>query len=314
MLFRVQLEWLRTLVAVVETGSFTRAAVEIGLSQPTVSQQMAALEREAALPLFEPVGRRRVPTEAALLLVERARVALASLEDAGRTLEELRGLGQGSLRVGASTTPGVYMVPQWLGEFASRFPGVEVHLDIADTRDIEDALIRRRVDVAVVGEYDAGAELVATTLGSDVLLPICAPGQEDMPTLDGFLQQRFIAREEGSSTREIFERWLRDRGRRLRPAMEVASTEAVKQVVAAGLGVSVVSDATIQLELKAGVLASPPTEGFPIERRIDVVLQQGRRPMPTTVAFLEILLGPEPAASMAHTAASLAGCEKHPSE
>ena len=86
MLFRVQLEWLRTLVAVVETGSFTRAAVEVGLSQPTVSQQMAALEREAALPLFEPVGRRRVPTEAALLLVERARVALASLEDAGRTL------------------------------------------------------------------------------------------------------------------------------------------------------------------------------------------------------------------------------------
>jgi DNA-binding transcriptional LysR family regulator len=73
----VQLEWLRTLVAVVETGSFTRAAVELGLSQPTVSQQMAALEREAALPLFEALGRRRVPTEAALLLVERARVALA---------------------------------------------------------------------------------------------------------------------------------------------------------------------------------------------------------------------------------------------
>src|SRR5229473_131307 len=156
-------------------------------------------------------------------------------------------------------------VPQWLGEFASSFPGVEVHLDIADTRDIEDSLIRRRVDVAVVGEYDAGAELVTTTLGSDVLLPICAPGQEDMLTLDSFLQQRFIAREEGSSTREIFERWLRDRGLRLRPAMEVASTEAVKQVVAAGLGVSVVSDATIQLELKAGVLASPPTEGFPIK-------------------------------------------------
>ena len=309
----MQLEWLRTLVAAVETGSFTRAAVELGLSQPTVSQQMAALEREAALPLFEPLGRRRVPTEAALLLVERARVALASVEDARRTLEELRGLGRGSLRVGASTTPGVYMVPQWLGEFASRYPGVDVHLDIADTRDIEDSLIRRRVDVAVVGEYDAGAELVTTPLGSDVLLPICAPGQEDMPTLDTFLKQRFIAREEGSSTREIFERWLRDRGLGLRPAMEVASTEAVKQVVAAGLGVSVVSGATIQLELKAGVLASPPTDGFPINRRIDVVLQRNRRPMPTTVTFLEILLGPKPASLLARAAAALAGGDNHES-
>jgi DNA-binding transcriptional LysR family regulator len=245
--------------------------------------------------------------------VERARVALASVEDARRTLEELRGLGRGSLRVGASTTPGVYMVPQWLGEFASRYPGVEVHLDIADTRDIEDSLIRRRVDVAVVGEYDAGAELVTTPLGSDVLLPICAPGQEDMPTLDSFLQHRFIAREEGSSTREIFERWLRDRGRSLRPAMEVASTEAVKQVVAAGLGVSVVSGATIQLELKAGVLASPPTDGFAINRRIDVVLQRNRRPMPTTVAFLEILLGPKPASLLARAAAALAGAKNRES-
>src|SRR5260370_699633 len=121
-----------------------------------------------------------------------ARAALASVQDARRTLEELRGLGRGSLRVGASTTPGVYMVPQWLGEFASRYPGVDVHLDIADTRDIEDSLIRRRVDVAVVGEYDAGAELVTTPLGSDVLLPICAPGQEDMPTLDTFLNHRFL--------------------------------------------------------------------------------------------------------------------------
>jgi DNA-binding transcriptional LysR family regulator len=309
----VQLEWLRTLVAVVETGSFTRAAVELGLSQPTVSQQMAALEREAALPLFEPLGRRRVPTEAAIVLVERARVALASVEDAGRTLEELRGLGRGSLRVGASTTPGVYMVPKWLGEFASRYPGVEVHLDIADTRDVEDRLIKRRVDVAIVGEYDSGPELVATTLGSDVLFPICAPGQADMRTLDSFLEQRFIAREKGSSTRETFERWLRERGLRLRPAMEVTSTEAVKQVVAAGLGVSVVSGATIQLELKARLLASPPTDGFPINRRIDVVLQRNRRPMPTTVAFLEILLGPRGTASLAQAAAALASREKHES-
>jgi len=274
---------------------------------------MAALEREAALPLFEPLGRRRVPTEAAIVLVERARVALASVEDAGRTLEELRGLGRGSLRVGASTTPGVYMVPKWLGEFASRYPGVEVHLDIADTRDVEDRLIKRRVDVAIVGEYDSGPELVATRLGSDVLFPICAPGQADMHTLDSFLEQRFIAREKGSSTRETFERWLRERGLRLRPAMEVTSTEAVKQVVAAGLGVSVVSGTTIQLELKARLLASPPTDGFPISRRIDVVLQRNRRPMPTTVAFLEILLGPTGTASLAQAAAALASREKHES-
>src|SRR5919198_1361448 len=158
----MQLEWLRTLICVGEAEGFTRAAVELGLSPPTVSQQMAALEREAAVPLFERQGRRRVPTQAALMLVERAHAAIAALEEASRAVEELRGLQRGHLRVGASTTPGVYLVPAWLGAFAARYPGVEVHLDIADTREIEERLLERRVDIAVVGEYEAGPKLALT--------------------------------------------------------------------------------------------------------------------------------------------------------
>ena len=113
------------------------------------------------MPLFEPLSRRRVPTEAALLPVERARVALASLEDAGRTLEELPGLGPGRLRVGASTTPGVSMGPNGSASLPRAFRASRC------------------------------------TSNRDVLLPICAPGQEDLLILDSFLGQRFIAREEG---------------------------------------------------------------------------------------------------------------------
>lgn len=302
----MDLERLRTLVAVLDRGSFTAAAQALGLSQPAVSQQMAALERSLGLPLFDRAGRRRVPTDAAQALASYGRQALAAVSEADRLADELRGIRAGSLRVGASTTPGVYVVPAALGAFAARFPGVELRLEIADTRAVEERLRGRLVDCAVVGEYEAADDLAVVPLRPDDLVPICGPrhrfAKARAVPLDRFLAEPFIAREPGSSTRVVFEQWLERRGKRLQPAMEFGATEAIKQAVAAGLGVTVVSDAAAVLEVESGLLRSPPVAGFPIRRRIDVALLKGRRVPGPAAAFLEILMGARAAARLVRAA------------
>ena len=122
----MNLDHLRVLVAVLESGTFTAAAARLKLSQPAVSQHMAALEREAGLQLFERSGRLRVPTDAARELADRGRVAMAALAEADRTAEELRGLRGGRLSVGTTESPGVYRVPGMLGEFAKRYPDARI--------------------------------------------------------------------------------------------------------------------------------------------------------------------------------------------
>ncbi|HYT30131.1 MAG TPA: LysR family transcriptional regulator [Actinomycetota bacterium] len=299
---------LRTLVSVVDLGTYSAAADALGLSQPAVSQQLASLERETGLRLFDRVGRRKVPTDPCLALAERARGALAGLDEVTRTVMDLRGLQRGRLSVGASTTPGVYVVPGALGTFAARYPHVELRIDIADTLEVERWLRARRVDLAVIGEYEAGDDLAVAPLQPDLLLPIWS-GRSPLSgkgrsSLDRFLGQPFIARERGSSTRDVFEQWLAAKGRRLRPAMEFGSTEAIKQAVAAGLGVSVVSEATVGLELDAGLLRTGPLGGFPIRRRIDVALLAGRSPSPAAAAFLDVLMGPARAERLTRSAGS----------
>lgn len=297
---------LRTLAAVVDEGGFTRAAEALGISQPGVTQQMAALERETGLALFERAGRRRVPTEAARALAAHGREASAALEQAERVARRLRGLEGGSLRVGASTTPGVYVVPGALGTFAARHPGIEARIEIAGTVEIEERLRVRRVDCAVVGEYEAAPDLAVAPLRPDLLVPVCGPRSPlagaRRVSLGRFLDEPLVAREAGSSTRDVFDRWLAARGRALRPAMELGSTEAVAQVVAAGLGVAVASEASVALMAEAGLLAVPRVAGFPIRRRIDVALLGGRRPSPAAEAFLGILMGARRAAALVASA------------
>jgi LysR family transcriptional regulator, low CO2-responsive transcriptional regulator len=293
----MNLDHLRVLVAVLECGTFTAAAARLRLSQPAVSQHMAALEKDVGIPLFERAGRLRVPTDAAHELGDRGRAALAALDDADRTAEELRGLQRGRLVVGASPTPGAYFVPALLGRFTDQHPDVALRIDIAEPDDLERRLRTRQTDLAIVGEFDPGEGILTTTLASDNLVPVWAPTSPlasiRRVSLERFLQEPFIAREAGSSTRAVLERWLGERGEVLRPAMELAEVDAIKQAVAAGLGVTVASESTVRLELEKGVLRVGKVPGFPLKRRIDVALLDGRRPSKAAEAFLSMLLGPK---------------------
>lgn len=304
----MNLDHLRILVAVLENGTFTAAAARLKLSQPAVSQHMAALEREAGIPLFERAGRRRIPTEAAHVLAERGRAAMAALAEADRAAEELRSLGRGKLLVGASATPGAYMVPGLLGSFAERHPDVSVRIEIGDAAEVEARLVSREIDLAVIGEHPSPDEIETILMRTDRLIPIWGPtafkADRRRTSLDQFLESPFIASPEGSGVRDLLDRWMGERGRRLQPAMELDSIEAIKQAVSSGLGVGVVSETVAALELDRGALRTGRVTGFPIRRRIDVAVLRGRRPTMAALSFLQMLLGPDRARSFLAAAQS----------
>ena len=276
----MNLDHLRVLVAVLESGTFTAAAARLKLSQPAVSQHMAALEREAGIALFERAGRLRVPTDAARELAERGRAAMAALAEADRTAEQLRGLRGGRLAVGASETAGTYLVPEMLGAFAERHPDVELRV--------------RDIDVGVVCEFAPADGIVTAALSPERMVPVWGPDSplaQGKVTLDRFLEQPFIARERGSGTRTVVDRWISEQGKRLEPAMELGSLEAMKQAVACGLGVSVLPEVGVRSEEAAGRLLVGRLPGTPLKVRVDVAVLEGRRPSKPAEAFLQRILG-----------------------
>ena len=290
----MNLDHLRVLVAVLESGTFTAAAARLKLSQPAVSQHMAALEREAGIALFERAGRLRVPTDAARELAERGRAAMAALAEADRTAEQLRGLRGGRLAVGASETAGTYLVPEMLGAFAERHPDVELRMDIAEAGELVRRLRVRDIDVGVVCELSPTEGILTAALSPERMVPVWgrdSPLTSGKVTLERFLEQPFIARERGSGTRTVVDRWLSELGHGLEPAMELGSLEAMKQAVACGLGVSVLPEVGVPSEEAAGRLRIGRLPGTPLKVRVDAAILEGRRPSKPAEAFLQGILG-----------------------
>lgn len=236
---------LELFLSVLDTGGVARAAVARRLSQPAVSEHVRGLESFFGVRLFERAGRGVRPTNAARLLEPFVRQALGLLTSAAQTAVELRGLRVGAVAVGASTTPGTYLLPAVLGRFHIAHPDIALTLRIGDTREIEQWVAAGRVELGVIGEAPVRPGIVAEPWVKDELVAIVARrhplARRRSIRAAALASDPYISREEGSSTRGIAEQFFGELGVVLRPAMELGSTEAVREAVAAGLGVSVVS-------------------------------------------------------------------------
>ena len=256
---------LELFLAVFDTGGVARAAVARRLSQPAVSEHVRGLEAFFGVRLFERAGRGVRPTAAARLLEPFARQALGLLASAERVAVDLRGVRAGAVAVGASTTPGTYLLPAVLGRFHAAHPGIALTLRIGDTREIEQWVAAGSVELGVIGEAPIRSGLAAQPWVKDELVAIVARRHPlaHRRAIRGtaLVGEPYIAREEGSSTRGVAERFFAELGVILRPAMELGSTEAVREAVAAGLGVSVVSRHAV----------------LPRDRRVVALRLQGRR-------------------------------------
>jgi DNA-binding transcriptional LysR family regulator len=283
--------------AVAEAGSFSRAAERIHVSQPAVSMQVGELEAQLGLTLFHRLPRGVRLTPAGQLLLGYAQRLSALAHEAERAMGEVKGLCRGRLAIGASTTIGVYLLPNLLGDYRRRYPDIDLQFDIANTEDIENRLVDGTLNAGLTeGLPPNRDDLESVVFLRDQLVPIAKPDHPRLKERAGSLTLRqlcaesMIVREAGSGTREVIERALTKRGQKLQKApMVLGSTEAIKRAVAAGLGVAIVSHLTIQTELASGQLAILPVRGFQLTRPLYRLCPRNRGQDPATLAFLALL-------------------------
>jgi DNA-binding transcriptional LysR family regulator len=281
---------------VAELRHFTRAAEALFISQPAVSKQVQQLEKALKQALFTQVGQKVYLTEAGKLLYEYAGRIFALAEEAEFALDEMQRLERGRLALGASTTIGTYLLPELLGRYKAQYPAMDLVVEIANTEEIQSKLLAHRLEVGLVEGGVTHSELLESVWRQDELVLITSvhfeQACEEELTIQQFLAQHppFILREQGSGTRSVLEKALADQGvEPLHPIMELGSTEAIKRVVAADLGVSFVSEHTIQMEVASGHLKRVPLRDFVVQRPLSIVRMKGKRLSKAAQAFLQLI-------------------------
>jgi DNA-binding transcriptional LysR family regulator len=283
---------LELFLAVLDEGGVGRAAKARNISQPAVSEHLHGLAAYFGVPLLERRGRSVRPTPAARLLEPYARQAVGLLRGAERAAADLRGLRGGSLTIGGSTTPGTYLLPAALGRFHAAHPGIALRLQISDTREIERSVAVGQLDLGVIGEAPLVPGLVGEPWLQDELVLIVPRGHpfarlRSVPA-SAIAGEPYIAREEGSSTRGVAEGNLARLGLTLTPAMELGSTEAIREAVAAGLGVALVSRHAVLARDRRIVAAR--VAGARWTRDLLIVRRAGTPLGPAAAAFRDLLL------------------------
>jgi len=285
---------MRLLVEIERKGSVSAAAAAIGIGQPSASQHLRLLEAAAGQRLVERSGRGSRLTEAGRLLAARAAQALSTLGAAEEELGALAGLQTGTIHLGASTAPGVYLLPDTLGCFRRDHPGVTVEVEVAASAEILERLRRGRVQLALVGAADAGERVELDPFLEDEIVGVAKPGLA--PLRNGRLAPTALAefmllsRERGSSSRRAVDEELRAIGVQPAGVWELGSSEAIKRAAREGLGLAFLSRYAVAEEVERGDLESFRLAGRrPLVRHFSVARLAGRPLSPAEQSFVATL-------------------------
>jgi DNA-binding transcriptional LysR family regulator len=265
----VTVRQLQMFVEAAEAGSFARAAERLRVSPAAVSFQIKQIEDGSGFALFERIGKKVAPTDAGRALLGYARTVLQALHDADQSLMALRGVVSGRAILGAVSTA-KYIVPHIMARFQQQYPGVAIDLRFGNRRQIATSLARGEIELAVMGRPPDDSDLTADAFAVHPSLLVAAPTHPlaDAPYLTprDLAGVALIAREEGSGTRLLMEQIFADAGIPPRIALTTDSNETIKQAAMAGMGVAILSQHTVGLELALGLLKTLPMEGFPLMR------------------------------------------------
>ena len=283
---------LQIFLSVAKHLNYTRAAEEVNLSQPSVSVRMRELERDLGTRLFEQLGKKIALTEAGELLVPYAGRVIAAMADAREAIDQLQGLERGSLRIGASTTPGMYLVPRTIAHYKRRYPKIDVHLTVKDTRQIEEGVIRNEFDFGFVGGHLAGDEVEVFPWMTDHLV-LVVPSNHHLARkksvkIADLRKQMFILREAGSATRAAVAHHLKKADLEVETVMEMENPESVKKAVQSGLGIAFISKFAVETELKAKSLVAVGVTGLDINRELKIVYRKDKHLGRAAQAFIEL--------------------------
>ena len=279
--------------AVARRLSFSQAADELHLSQPAVSQHIRQLETELGVKLFYRTGNRVELTDAGRILADYAGRVASLSEEVRRVLDELGGLKRGFLRLAASSTPGLYLLPEALVAFGRRYPGVEVNLALGNSSAVAQQVLQGSADLGFVGSRPDLPGLQVRPFAEDQLVLATSPdhrlAREAVFGEDLLDSETLILREAGSGTRQIVEARLAELHVQPRRVIEMAGCEGVRRGVAAGLGVGFASKRSLALELAQGLVCISPIAEFTFQRRLYTLVRKDKRHTPASLAFLAYL-------------------------
>lgn len=285
---------------VVDLKSFSRAAEEVRLAQPTVSEHIRLLEEDWGEKLLERSGRGIQLTPAGKLFYQYARRLLLLRDEARQALLNFRGELTGKLLVGASTIPGAYLLPEQLQRFKEEHPDIELSLKISSTRQTLNDLLEGKLELALTGASSKQTHLQFIPLAKDELVLVVNSGHPwtRVPSLTPrqLTEQPFILREEGSASRATMAEALQEAGVRLsdlRIVADMGNNEAVRQAVKAGIGATVISRRAVAEELSGATLKIISVEGLRMTRQIYLVRPLRRSLSPLAEAFCHYLLAQE---------------------
>lgn len=287
------LRQLKVFEAVARLNGFSRAAEELHLTQPAVSTQVRKLEEHAGAALFEQLGKKIFLTAAGTELLHHCRLIIRQFEDADAAMTQFKGVAGGKLNV-AVISAGDYFFPRLLVQFAGRHPGVRLNLAVHNREDLLVQLADNLTDLAVMVRPPQDADTLSEPFAPHPYVIVAPPGHHLARARDVALSQvvrePFIVREKGSDTWQSMAEGLGRELERLNVAMEIRSTETIKQAVLAGMGISFLSAHTVGRELRDKTLVMLDVQGFPLMLNWYLVQRRQKRLPPVARAFREFLL------------------------
>ncbi|MEW6447808.1 MAG: selenium metabolism-associated LysR family transcriptional regulator [Bacillota bacterium] len=292
----MNLNWFKTFVSIANTGSFSRTARDLNLSQPAVSKHVAGLETLYGIQLIDRSRRSLTLTEAGSALLPLAQKVLAAVEQAANEMQSFGDVVKGTLTIGASTIPGEYVLPQIIRRFRKQYPEVNISLEIADTGKIIRRVMEEDLSLGAVGALKSLNGMKAIPFAEDELVLILPPdhplARRKAVEASALMGQEMVWRENDSGTRQTVEKELRNAGitpENLYIVAEIGSTEAVLAAVEAGIGISFVSRWAAEDRVKSGRLVMRRLQGLSLNRVLYLIHPLNRTLPRSVKAFLDFV-------------------------
>jgi len=284
---------LQVFEAIARNGSFTAAANELHLTQPTISVQVKKLSDIVGMPLFEIMGKRVHLTSVGQQLLKTCHNVFKELNEFEMTLSDIKGVKEGTLKISGVTTV-EYFAPRILGDFCRKYPGIKVSLEVTNRTRVIKRLQDNLDDIYICGPVKEDIGIEDTLFLQNPLVIIAPPdhplvGRKNI-TIDELANEQFIMREPGCGTYLALDKLIGERKITFKTHMELGSNEAIKQAVTSGMGISMLSQYALSHEIKSAELAILDVIGFPYMDEWHVISPKGKKLSIVAQAFYDYLL------------------------
>jgi len=293
----MKLDHLKAFHRVALTGSFTKAASSLHLSQSAVSQQIQLLEHSLGITLFDRQRKNVQLTNEGEALLSYTDRLFNLYEEILTHFASQQSLEHGKIAIGSSNVIGTYYLPKIISLYNNQYPGIEIDLRLGNSNYVLGKILEGAVDIGIAGKTRNHPKLSEHFIHSERLLPVSSPEhdlvKEQSVGVNELAKMPFISREKGTLTRLIVEKWFKENLGKNYPkiAIELENVEAAKQIVQQGYGYTIIPESTVEREIKTGLLKQINVQNLDLYIHIYVVYLKGKVFPKAVKTFLEILSG-----------------------